>query len=325
MPIDVRPRGGVHGELSQRRLQLDLRRHVADLVGELQRLLASSPRRRVVGLSDLEMAAQREQGPNGFARVGLPRQLHRPLEASPRLLEIADPAEDATEGEMGATGRNRLPERLRQALGLLGRVDREHVVAGLDVQRRRLLVELDQLPAGIAVLEQVDPLLEVGDRSSPVRLVPEARADLAVQLRRSRPVVGALLVVERLRPARDRGIDLLPSGTPCHPGSPRPEPVRPAQGPPALAARSRSELEPRRSNTATPPASPAAADACAEPTRIRCSSSAGKPACSASAAARPWCSASSAATPSRFAPRRLSMIPASSKCCRARTARGSVA
>ena len=153
--------------------QLDLSRHIAELIGKLERLLAASVARRVVGLGNLEVAPQGEQRAHRLSGTALPRQLDRPLEAPSRLLEVADAAEDATEGEMSATGDRGLPESIRQALSLLGRVDREHVVAGLDVERGRFLVELDQLSAGIAVLEQVDPLLKVSDRRLPVRLVPE--------------------------------------------------------------------------------------------------------------------------------------------------------
>ena len=104
------------------------------------------------------MVAEREQRADRLAAVGLARQLDRALEVLARLLGVADPAEDAAEDAVRAARGARLVEPLGQAQRLLGRVDREHVVAGVHVERGGLLVEADELEARRAVLEQVDAL-----------------------------------------------------------------------------------------------------------------------------------------------------------------------
>ena len=101
----------------------------------------------------------------------------------------------------------RLAEPLGEPQRLLRGVDREHVVAGVHVERRRLLVEPDQLDARRAVLEQVDPALVVLDRALAIALLPEPGADLAVQVADPGEVLLAAVVLERLAPGADGAVD----------------------------------------------------------------------------------------------------------------------
>ena len=181
-PLDALPVAAVGGELGERGVQLDLRGQVAGLLGELERLLVGGAGALVVGLGDLEVVAEGEQRPHRLGRIGLARQLDRALEVLAGALGVADAAEDAAEDPVGAARRRRLAESLGEPQRLLGGVDREHVVAGVHVERGGLLVEAHQLEAGRAVLEQVDALLVVLDRALAVALVPEPGADLAVQV-----------------------------------------------------------------------------------------------------------------------------------------------
>ena len=109
------------------------------------------------------MIAESEQGADRLGRIGLPPQLDRALQVLASALRVADAAEHASEDPVGAAGRRRLAESLREAQRLLGGVDGEHVVAGMHVQRGGLLVEPHQLEARRAVLEQIDALLVVLD------------------------------------------------------------------------------------------------------------------------------------------------------------------
>ena len=147
-----------------------------------ERLLVGGAGLGVVGLRDLEVVAEREQGPDRLGGVGLAGELDRPLEVLAGPLGVADAAEDAAEDAVGAAGGRGLAEALGQPQRLLGGVDREHVVAGVHVERGGLLVEANELEARRPVLEQVDPALVVLDRALAVALVPERGADLAVQV-----------------------------------------------------------------------------------------------------------------------------------------------
>src|SRR5207247_2418706 len=86
-------------------------------------------------------------------------------------------------------GRSAVAEALGEAKRLLGRVDREHVVAGVHVEGGRLLVEADELEARRPILEQIDAALVVLDRPLAIALVPERSADLAVQVPDPRQVL----------------------------------------------------------------------------------------------------------------------------------------
>ena len=145
------------------------------------------------------MVAEREQRADRLGGVALAGQLDRALEVLARALGVADAAEDAAEDPVGAARGRRLAEALGEAQRLLGGVDREHVVAGVHVERGRLLVEAHELEARRAVLEQVDAALVVLDRALAVALVPEPGADLAVQV------------------ADPREVLLARGGTPCTP------------------------------------------------------------------------------------------------------------
>ena len=105
---------------------------------------------------------------------------------------------------MGAAGRARLLEPLRQPQRLLGGVDGEHVVAGVEVQPGGLLVEPDQLDARRTVLQQVDALLVVLDRRLALALVRQRRADLAVQVGHALQVLLAAVPLEAVGPDADR-------------------------------------------------------------------------------------------------------------------------
>ena len=121
------------------------------------------------------MVAEGEQRADRLGAVGVAGERHRALEVLARLLGVADAAEDAAEDAVRPAGRARLVEALGQAQRLLGGVDREHVVAGVHVERGGLLVEANQLDAGRPVLEQVDPALVVVDRGPRARPCARAR------------------------------------------------------------------------------------------------------------------------------------------------------
>ncbi len=101
----------------------------------------------------------------------------------------------------------RLLELLGEPQRLLRRVDREHVVARVHVERGRLLVEVHELQAGRAVLQEVDALLVALDRLLALAAVPQARADLAVQVGDAREVLLLAVVLERLLPQVHGGAD----------------------------------------------------------------------------------------------------------------------
>ena len=146
--------------------------------------------------------ARRRPPPSRAARRA--RQLDGALEVLARLLGVADAAEHAAEDPVRAAGGARLAEPLGQAQRLLGRVDGEHVVAGVEVQPGRLLVEAHQLEPRRAVLQQVDALLVVLDGRLALALVRERGADLAVQVRHPLEVLLDAVPVEALEPDRDR-------------------------------------------------------------------------------------------------------------------------
>ena len=104
-----------------------------------------------------------------------------------------------------------LAEPLGEPQRLLRRVDREHVVAGVHVERRRLLVEADELDARRAVLEQVDAALVVLDRALAIALLPEPGADLAVQVADPGQVLLAAVVLHALAPRRATARSTRPS------------------------------------------------------------------------------------------------------------------
>jgi hypothetical protein len=83
-------------------------------------------------------------------------------------------------------------------------VDGEHVVAGVEVQPRGLLVEPHELDPRRAVLQQVDALLVVLDRRLALALVRQRRADLAVEVGHPLEVLLPAVPVEAVRPHADR-------------------------------------------------------------------------------------------------------------------------
>ena len=153
------------------------------------------------------MIAEREQRADRLGRVALAGELDRALEVLAGARRVADAPEDAAEDPVGAARGGGLVEALGQAQRLLGRVDREHVVAGVHVERGGLLVEADELDARRAVLEQVDPALVILDRAVAIALVPEAGADLAVQVADAGEILLAAVVLEALGPGADRALD----------------------------------------------------------------------------------------------------------------------
>ena len=146
--------------------------------------------------------AQRQQREDRLRVVGAARQLDRALEVLARLGGVADAAEHAAEDAVRAARRPRLAEALGEAQRLLGGVDREHVVAGLHVEPRRLLVQPHELERRRPVLEQVDALLVVLDRLLALALVPQAGADLAVQVGDALEVLAAAVVARGTPPTR---------------------------------------------------------------------------------------------------------------------------
>ena len=99
------------------------------------------------------------------------RELDGPLEVLAGLLGVADAPEHAAEDPVRAAGGARLAELLGEPQRLLGRVDGEHVVAGVQVEPGGLLVEADELDARWPVLQEVDALLVVLDRRLALALV----------------------------------------------------------------------------------------------------------------------------------------------------------
>ena len=204
--LDRLPFAAMQGQGRERGVELDLRRQVSGPLGDLERLAVGRRGRGVVGLGDLEVVAQRQERPDRLGRVGLARQLDRLLEVLASALGVADPPEHAPEDPVRAARRGRLLEALGQAKRLLRGVDREHVVAGVHVERGGLLVEADELEARRPVLQQVDAALVVADRAFAVALVPEPRADLAVEVADPRQILLAAVVLEALLPELDRAV-----------------------------------------------------------------------------------------------------------------------
>ena len=188
-------------------MQLDLRGQVAHPLRERQRLGVGGLGARVVGVRDLEVVAQREQRADRLALVGAAGELHRALQVLARLGGVADPAEDAAEDPVRAAGGARLAEPLGQAERLLRGVDREHVVARVHVEPGGFLVQAHELEARRPVLQQVGALLVVVERLLALALVPERRADLAVQVAHPAQVLLRAVVLEALLPHLDRRVD----------------------------------------------------------------------------------------------------------------------
>ena len=153
------------------------------------------------------MVAEREQRPHRLRRIGLAGELDRALEVLAGALGVADAAEDAAEDPVGAARGPGLAEALGEPQRLLRGVDREHVVAGVHVERGGLLVQPHELEAGRAVLEQVDAALVVLDRGLAVALLPEPGADLAMQVADPGEVLLAAVVLHALVPGAHGAID----------------------------------------------------------------------------------------------------------------------
>ena len=206
--LDGVPFTAVEGERRERGVQLDLRRQVADPLGDLERL--------AVGLGGRRRSRPRR------SRSGSPA---RAAPGSPRPGPTRAPARPSARGSRGRA-RSRRSARTRgrrsRARGsrprassrrsarrsaFSGGVDREHVVAGVHVERGGLLVQAHELEAGRPVLQQVDPALVVADRALAVALVPEPGADLAVQVADPRQVLLAAVVLEALLPELDGAVD----------------------------------------------------------------------------------------------------------------------
>ena len=204
---DRLPVASVQRELRDGGVELDLGGHVADLLGERERLARRRPPAAgVVAVGALEVMAERHQREHGLVGVGAACQLDRPLEVLARLHGVADAPEHAAEDPVRAARRTHLAEPLGEPQRLLGGVDREHVVAGLHVQPRRLLVEAHERQRRLAVLDQVDAALVVLDRLLALALVRQRGADLAVQLGHALEVLAAAVVVERPLPDVDRDV-----------------------------------------------------------------------------------------------------------------------
>ena len=67
--LDLLPVAGVERELPDRRVQLDLRGNVADLLRERKRLSIGRGRRSVVAVGALEVMPERDQRENRLVRV----------------------------------------------------------------------------------------------------------------------------------------------------------------------------------------------------------------------------------------------------------------
>ena len=209
------------------------------------------------------MVAEREQREDRLAVVGAARQLDRALEVLARLRGVADAPEHAPEDPVRAAGRARLAEPLRQPQRLLGGVDREHVVARVHVEPGGLLVQAHELQARRPVLQQVDALLVVLDRRLALALVPQRRADLAVQVGHPLEVLLARGGTRGTPPTRSIAASTRPSRSatsPCF------SPIRASASRRRRAARGRARpvvrRTPRGSSTASAAASPAASRKC---------------------------------------------------------------
>ncbi|CAA9583896.1 MAG: hypothetical protein AVDCRST_MAG88-3679 [uncultured Thermomicrobiales bacterium] len=108
---------------------------------------------------------------------------------------------------MGPAGGPGLAQALGQPQRLLRGVDGEHVVAHLQVEPGRLLVQAHELQARVAVLEQVDPALVVLDRRLSLALDGQGRSELAVEVGHPLQVLRAAVEVQALSPHLDGGID----------------------------------------------------------------------------------------------------------------------
>jgi len=110
-------------KLIERGLELDLRGHLADSLGQRQALDISGVGRLVIAFEMLEMVAEREQGEDQLAVIRIAGELDRPFQVLSRLLDVADPAEHSPEDAVGSAGGSRLTQLLGEAQGLLGGVD----------------------------------------------------------------------------------------------------------------------------------------------------------------------------------------------------------
>src|SRR3954470_14215798 len=110
----VIPLPALEGELAERGLQLDLRRHVSDPLGQREGLAVAFAGGFMVALGVLEVVPERLQGEDGLRGVRLARERDGALEVLARLGAVADASEHASEDAVRATRRSRLPERLRQ-------------------------------------------------------------------------------------------------------------------------------------------------------------------------------------------------------------------
>src|ERR687897_876573 len=103
--FDLLPVPRLHGELTERRVQLDLGGEIAYLLGDLERLAVGLGGSLVIGLRDLEVVAEGEQGADRFGSIRLARERHGALQVLARLLRVSDPPEDPAEDSVGATRR----------------------------------------------------------------------------------------------------------------------------------------------------------------------------------------------------------------------------
>ena len=93
-------------------MQLDLRGHVADPLGEHERVAVGALRLLVVALGVLEMVAEREHREHRLVLVGVARELDRALEVLARLGDVADAPKHAPEDSVRTTRRAHLPQAL---------------------------------------------------------------------------------------------------------------------------------------------------------------------------------------------------------------------
>ena len=93
-------------------MQLDLRGHVADPLGDQKRVAVGALRLLVVTLGVLEVVAQREHREHRLVLVGVARELDRALEVLARLGDVADAPKDAPEDPVRAPRRAHLPRAL---------------------------------------------------------------------------------------------------------------------------------------------------------------------------------------------------------------------
>ena len=108
---------------------------------------------------------------------------------------------------MRTAGRGGLLQLLREAQCLLGRIDRQHVVAGVHVQRRCLLVEAHELARRGAVLQDADTPLVALDCGPQLTLLPQRSGQLAVQVPEPDQILFPALELEALLPGRDGRVD----------------------------------------------------------------------------------------------------------------------